>query len=130
MAATAYYFGCVKGAGHFFCVGDELTLTPRKLVPSFPEPWERLMDGGLLVNGRVPDCPDGLVYWTAAKDLWLAFYWWDRSVDTRPGSNSAFYVHGYSHARAGAAFLFATDKCRAVVDRQRFQLALVVTQAS
>ncbi len=105
----ALYFGYGDG-GHFLrgITGSRSsTLEPQRYFPGFP--WEiQHLDTGLLVNREVPDQPDGRVHWTCGgTPLWLAFFWWDRSGDPRGASNSGFYVQGFSHLEAQAAFEYA-----------------------
>jgi hypothetical protein len=112
---------------------DEATLEPKK----YGVPWTiALMDGGLLKNGSVPDQPDGRVFSTCGgpdkNDLWFAFYWWDRSGDSRSASNSGFYVRGFgAHVdesnigyRSRKAFEFACAEWPEVVSRQHYPLTL------
>ncbi len=122
LGKKAMYFGCRDSAGHFLhdtrghsFYGDG----PIDL------PWhDGLMDAALLKNGKVPDVPDGRVYWTVggAQAFWYAFYWWDRSVDTRGNCNSGFYVRGFGWPEAQAAFEFACTQFPHVVKRQKFPL--------
>ncbi len=84
------------------------------------------MDTGLLRNGKVPDVPDGRVFWTCGgnKAFWYAFYWWDRSVDTRGACNSGFYVRGFGWPEAQSAFAYACAQFPHVVERQKYALVL------
>lgn len=125
---VALYFGCLGGKGHF------LHLPGGKHAPhDHPVPWgPGLMDTGLLKNRKVPDVPDGRVHWTAGgrPDLWFAFFWWDRSVDSRGACNSGFYVRGFGPATEArdnvqAAFDFGCAAWPKVVERQEFPLRLV-----
>jgi hypothetical protein len=92
------------------------------------------MDAGLLENGKIPDVYDGRVFWTMAKDLkadrenaaWFAFYWWDRSVDTRGASNSGLYVRGFDRGRHVDAFQYGCDVWHIVVNRQKHPLNLQI----
>ncbi|APU89028.1 hypothetical protein Rctr197k_277 [Virus Rctr197k] len=126
----AFYFGYRRGDGHFFQGGPRpATLDPQRLAPGIP--WTiMLMDTGLLKNGKVPDVYDGKVFWTAARDaedketVWHAFYWWDRSGDSRPGSNSGFYVTGFGLTEREAAWKFACEAWPTVIARQRHFLVL------
>jgi hypothetical protein len=123
----AFYFGSL-GYGHF--LHDDTgrsRLKPKVLDVNFP--WEmELLDTGLLKNGKVPDWPDGRVFWTCGKDaqahLWFAFFWWDRSGDKRPGSNSGFYVNGFNFNERNEAFEFACKEWPSVIKRQEFPLML------
>ena len=121
----ALYFGYGSG-GHFLRGLERATLDPQKDCPGFP--WSIAhLDTRLLRNRQVPDDPDGRVHWTCGgKDsLWHAFFWWDRSGDSRPGSNSGFYVEGFTLAERAKAFAFACAAWPEVVKRQLFPLVLV-----
>ena len=133
MSPVAHYFGYGDG-GHFLRTRTGVrTLDPNEDFPGFP--WTgALCDSTLLKNGKVPDHPDGRVFSTCGgapiegtplRDLWIAFYWWDRSDDARPGSNSGFYVHGFEWADRESAFRFACAEWPDVVKRQLFPLRLV-----
>lgn len=125
---TAYYFGCIEIAGHFLhSEGGQTVYRPAKQVPGLP--WVGHMDCGLLENGEHKDRPDGVVHWTCGADregkrVWHAFYWWDRSVDSRPGSNSGFYVKGFEIEEREEAFEFACKTWPDVVARQKHPLVL------
>lgn len=125
--ALALYFGDRRDSGHFLHnLAGRTTLDPDKWYAEFP--WSiTLLDTGLLKNGRVPDCPNGRVYWTCggAAALWYAFTWWDRSGDARPGSNSGFYVRGFGVDQAREAFAFSCRCWPDIVQRQRHALVLV-----
>ena len=84
------------------------------------------MDTGLLKNGKRPDMIDGKVFWTCggAKAFWYAFYWWDRSIDSRHGSNSGFYVLGFGWPETSAAFAYACSQFPHIVARQKAALEL------
>ena len=127
LGKLALYFGCWERAGHFLHDVNGLHTWDGKRPADLP--WdESLMDAGLLRNGKVPDDPDGRVFWTCggAKTFWYAFYWWDRSVDTRGACNSGFYVRGFGWPEAQAAFAYACEQFPAVVKRQEYPLALQV----
>ena len=127
MNKLALYFGYGSG-GHFLRGLRNDSLDPQDDCPGFP--WTiGLLDTGLLKNGKVPDEPDGRVFWTCGKGdpLWFAFYWWDRSGDPRPACNSGFYVNGFALDERHAAFDFACAAWPAVVARQRHPLVLQET---
>jgi hypothetical protein len=121
----AFYFGYGDG-GHFLRQSNSwrTTLDPQKDIPGFP--WSiELLDTGLLKNRKVPDHPDGRVHSTAGgSPLWIAFFWWDRSGDQRPGSNSGFYVQGFCHNCTQLALDYACTEWPAVAARQPFPLVL------
>lgn len=122
----AFYFGCKNDAGHFLWSPETgLYITqPMRDVPGFPWDWG-MLDAKLLMNRRVPDQPDGHVYWTAGgSPTWLAFFWWDRSFDTRGASNSGFYVRGFSFLDRQLALDYACQQWPSIVARQQFPLVL------
>jgi hypothetical protein len=126
LGELAFYFGCWKESGHYLHDVAGYHVWRTKRPDDFP--WdESLMDGRLLKNGKVPDRPDGRVHWTCggATALWYAFFWWDRSVDTRGGSNSGFYVRGFGWPEAQAAFDYACAQFPSVITRQHHQLILI-----
>lgn len=111
-------------SGHSLRSHDRRMMDLQRDAPGFP--WTiDFIDGGLLRNRQVPDKPDGRVYWTCGgSPLWIAFFWWDRSGDTRGASNSGFYVQGFSHLQAQEAFDYACEKWFPIVERQKFPLVL------
>lgn len=123
----AVYFGTF-GHGHFLHGGlREHTLRPQRDVPGFP--WDMAaIDSGLLHTHKIPDRPDGRVWRTTAADMlreplvWHAFVWWDRTVDRRPGSNSGFYVRGFSLDEPVTAYSFACTAWPHVAARRILQL--------
>jgi hypothetical protein len=121
---VALYFGCWDKPGHFLHEASG-----RCLYGAVPDglPWdEGFMDATLLRNGNVSDVPDGRVFWTCggSKTFWYAFYWWDRSVDSRGACNSGFYVRGFGWPEAQAAFDFACGQFPHIVKRQLYPLVL------
>lgn len=119
----ALYFGCRDTPGHFLQNTTQTIYEPSRAGC----PWSLgLMDGGLLNNGRHPDVYDGKVFWTCGGRpvLWLAFVWWDNSVDRRGASNSGFYVRGFEIKERQAALDYAGEQFPRVIARQKFPLAL------
>lgn len=128
LGKMALYFGCWNQAGHYLhdINGKHVWSRFRNQRP-YDLPWgDELMDTGLLKNGKILDIPDGRVYWTCGgeKSFWYAFYWWDRSVDTRGACNSGFYVRGFGWPEAQAAFDYACIRFPQVVARQKYSLVL------
>jgi hypothetical protein len=78
-----YYFGCIGESGHYLWVSDM-----RKSLDSIG-PWGWEIDGGLAPAGHGRE----LVAAIHHLNGWTAVSFWDRSVDTRSGSNSTFLVH-------------------------------------
>jgi hypothetical protein len=89
-----FYFGCWDAIGHFLW-------TPyRHSVPMVETPWGNAVDGGLCPGKRDrrgevahEDQREGHAA-LHHRDGWTALAFWDRSVDTRPNSNSAFLAEG------------------------------------
>ena len=84
----ALYFGCWNRPGHYLRTVSNKTIW--QVCPDYPGfCWSyHLMDGGLLKNGKHPDVCDGRVFWTSGGNpFWYAFFWWDRSGDSRGASN-------------------------------------------
>lgn len=128
MSARAFYTGCLRKSGHYFWINRHTSeLYGTKIfhhIPDFISSWEKLWDGGLLKNGKHPDVYDGKVFAVPAKGPWIAFVWWDNSVDERSGSNSGFYVSGFEWSDRGTALAFAMQRWPEVVERQRHPLVL------
>ena len=124
--AAAYYFGLLGPYGHFLHgVDAKVIWHPERTIEHFPDAWLRLMDTGLLRNAKLPDEITGIVKWTCAAPDWNAFVWWDRSGDSRPGSNSGFYVSGFPSTdiastlqAARNSFDFACEQFPQIVARQ------------
>jgi len=90
-----YYFGCIDDAGHYFWVPPGASLYGRqrpaipwqdgdldaKLAPGYIGPYQ----SGPQIEGRAK---------VHHKNGWTAVAFWDRSVDSRGGSNSVFIVKG------------------------------------
>lgn len=124
MEREALYFG-YDGHGHYLHNADLSSVYLDKM-PVRP-PWSiGLMDTGLLTNGKHPDVIDGKVFWTLGGKpvLWFAFFWWDRSGDRRPNSNSGFYVRGFEIGQEAEAFAYACETFPKIVARQRVPLVL------
>lgn len=123
LGKQALYFGCWDGPGHYLYTPK----AKRWVEKEFPDlPWNSsLMDSGLLKNGEHPDICDGKVFWTAGGlAFWYAFFWWDRSVDSRGASNSGFYVRGFGWPESQEAFNYACEQFPQVISRQKYPLIL------
>lgn len=135
MAETGkiFYYGCGRKPGHYFwkpgmiqARGEETAPTPHT-TQSFPQvvPWGYSVDGKLTppderhADGRLYYAPQGkaaLHY----KDGWTAISFWDRSVDTRPGSLSTFVMEGtYDYDQAIA---LARQNFPEVFERFQFEV--------
>jgi hypothetical protein len=121
----ALYFGCWNQLGHY--LHGPGGMGEREALQRAPRlPWSMAhMDGGLLKNGKHRDTYDGKVFWTCGgRTFWYAFFWWDRSKDTRGASNSGFYVRGFGWPEPQEAFDYACSVFPNVVGRQHHPLVL------
>ena len=98
--SNVYYFGCWRDSGHYLKHpgGSSVHSADEKV-----RPW-KMIDGCLPPARR--DRPDRRGYARVLKeagqgkaalhykDGWTAIAFWDRSVDKRGASNSAFFVRG------------------------------------
>ena len=78
-----YYFGCKEESGHFLWKPNQITTAHYQLSGL---PW-KYIDTAL--------CPQTTSQQGVAKihhkDGWTAMAFWDKSIDSRPGSNSVFF---------------------------------------
>lgn len=120
-----YYFGSLYQRGHHLVRVDEVAVHETQLEKiKFPWTFDDI-DGGFLKTGNITDIVDGRVHWFASADTkWYGFVWWDRSCDTRPGSNSGFYVPNVDAVPSMVAFRRACDAFPQVVRRQRIPFLL------
>lgn len=99
--ANVYYFGCWRESGHYLwkpgrshAWDDERNgVLPWKFIDGCLPPARRGRPdsrGYRSVEREAPQGHAALHY----KEGWTAFAFWDRSVDTRGGCNSAFFVRG------------------------------------
>lgn len=98
MSIEVYYFGCAPNdTGHYLwfpgfrSVGRGGPALPWK-YRGFATGIQLVLDGSLtprLTEQRQGPCAVHYV------DGWTAVAWWDRTQDTRPGSNSAIIIAGY-----------------------------------
>lgn len=123
MTKEVFYFGYKTRGHHLYHENAQMRIVDCLNVRGFP--WDDIIDAGLLEAWNVADRPDGRVHWIQdEKSLWYAFCWWDRSGDTRPNSNSGFYVKGFNKGERTPAFIHACSKFPEIVSRQKFNLKL------
>lgn len=129
MEKRAFYSGTLRETGHYFWLSEHKCVLYDcdilEAIPNFIPAWAKIWDGGLLQNSQTPDIYNGTVIAVPAKGPWIAFAWWDRSIDSRGASNSGFYVSGFEWADRAEAFKFAMEKWPDVVERQKHPLVLV-----
>lgn len=83
--AQVLYFGCIGEAGHYLWNHRGRQTTDWASI----QPWGEEVDGGLAPQDNGERQGEALLH---HKGGWTAIAFWDRSVDSRPGSNSAFLV--------------------------------------
>lgn len=92
----AFYFGCLQEPGHFWW-SSSLSRAP---LPGTTFP---MVDGVYCPPATDKEGVAQVVYMTLHqyRGPWTLVSFWDRSVDSRPGSNSAFLLEGaYSFTAA------------------------------
>jgi hypothetical protein len=87
-----FYFGCYDDKGHYALAADGLGLRYSAEERDFVKnnPWSYKIDGGLCRSWPQTE-GEALIH---HKDGWTALSFWDRSIDSRPGSNSNFLAEG------------------------------------
>lgn len=85
-----WFFGAVGQAGHHLWVPGEAPHFQPKSFPAYQKignglEWERLDASALLLPADVPG--DVAITWLPAHGV-TVLAWWDRHVDSRPGSNA------------------------------------------
>lgn len=125
----ALYFGADKfDQGGHYLRDTSMRVIERNMHKITGLPWSTaIMDTCLLKNGQIHDEVTGRVYWThgGTRVDWFAFFWWDRSADSRPNSNSGFYVRGFDYHQLEEAWRFACHCFPRVIERQTIPLTLV-----
>lgn len=82
-----FYFGCIGESGHYLWSRSGSRYDAEKSLPF----CVHILDAGLL-NPNAPQV-EGLIRHVIIEG-WTIMTFWDRSVDRRPRSNSAFVVEG------------------------------------
>ena len=119
-----FYFGCWGGTGHYLWTEGYGSVNHR-LISDFV-PWtmeevaSRLCPKGEDVRGFNDYQPEGLVK-VHHKHGFTAIVFWDRSVDSRPGSNSGFYAPIPNTPFHHMKILFQ-ERFPQVFDRFKFEL--------
>src|SRR5579862_26022 len=90
-----FYFGPWDQAGHYMRSDDHppQDLEGWRAVSHFTytNPWGRSIDGSL----APPDTHMEGFARVHHKDGWTALSFWDRTIDSRPGSHSTYLAEGY-----------------------------------
>ena len=126
----AYYFGCWDDSGHYWHTSPLKQYLPgRKIDERVPLQLRR----GKIDSRFCPGVVDGENYKSRSEAVgegrlthvegWTVLGWWDRSIDSRPGSNSNIVAMGtwdYTVMIAIADAQFPT-----ILSRQRTPIVLV-----
>jgi hypothetical protein len=116
---NAFYFGCYEESGHYLFRPGPMS-TPSSSIPKdFPVKPYGLLDGRLLRNGPQPQ---GVCTHYRGINGWTLISFWDRSVDSRGGSNSTFLCRG-EHTFEEMLALFK-EHFPTIVSRFKFPLVL------
>lgn len=113
MGQQFYYFGCIGSPGHY------LHDVNGRSVRMTNTPWGNQIDTGLLDKKAPQRQGEGVL---VQKDGWTALSFWDRSVDGRSGSNSAFILNGT--ATFDEMLALANDYFPKVVGRFDFPITM------
>jgi hypothetical protein len=92
LTMKVYYFGCLYEPGHY--LWENMHMRNSELFRQ--QPWGPRLDGyihGSTVRDMTLYIPEGRA-WLHHLNGWTLLSFWDHSVDTRPGSNSAFIAEG------------------------------------
>lgn len=81
-----YFFGCKDTGGHY-CFDPE---GGKSTGYNWPGPWNKKIDGTLPPQRDKTEFKCTVTH----KEGWTALAFWDYTIDTRPGSNSAFFTRG------------------------------------
>lgn len=94
MSVPIYYFGSLSAKGDHFlrAPGQKPASADRKLIP-WPD-LDAALCPGFVMAGTPPQAQVEGKAKLHHKDGWTALAFWDRSLDTRYGSNSAFFAPG------------------------------------
>lgn len=113
-----YYFGCYGGTGHYM---HDVHMN-RDWEFCKTNTWGYHVDGGLAPGSEAKNAnkykdPEYTNHYNREgsaklhhKDGWTALAWWDRSVDSRPGSNSVILAEGQFTEVEMVGFLFTEFK--------------------
>jgi hypothetical protein len=85
-APKVFYFGCLDNGHHLYDADGEM------MYRQIETPWGEHPDGVLCPDERLGQLQGKALL--HQKDGWTAIGFWDRTGDSRPGSNSAFMVRG------------------------------------
>lgn len=118
-AMEIYYYGCYRDIGHRMLQPRSLVCSQTELEFLHANPWGVEIDGDL--------CPPGVQWEGQAlihhKDGWTVLAFWDRSIDSRPNSNSNFLAKGIFDFEQMLAL--AREHFPEVISRFHFQIVEV-----
>lgn len=114
MNPEVLFFGCYGSPGHGLN-------SPRTGYLRYDStPWGNKLDGGLLTDDYYKEAHKGVLGAVKVhhKDGWTAIAFWDRSGDSRGGSNTAFLVA--AHMTGEELFELARQQWAKVCTRPNF----------
>jgi hypothetical protein len=119
MSGLVYYYGCANDdAGHFLWAPDRSSRFGLEGVRNFrmAQPWGVGIDGPIEADFPQTQGKAHLHY----RDGWTALWFWDRSVDSRPGSHSTFIAEGTLSLEA--MLVLARERFPEVWARYKFEV--------
>ena len=97
MVRLLYYFGCIREAGHYLWTDERNSHYPDTIsrqTPGLNPALLKAIDGVFAPHCLTEYQPEGLYQESIVPPVRIVA-WWDRSVDKRPGSNSALIGYGF-----------------------------------
>jgi hypothetical protein len=118
MSKLLLYFGCVREAGHHLWANESRSMRPEQIAAQYDinPNLLRNLDATFPPGHAQHEC----IYNTCVIHPIRIIAWWDRSLDKRPGSNSALIGIGYNSA--DDMFIDAETQFPSVMKRQNMKL--------
>jgi hypothetical protein len=85
------YYGCWDDSGHYYYDEHGMSMTRRAAALATKMPWGIYDIDGAMQPRHHHREGEALL---ACKGGWSVLTFWDRSIDTRPGSLSAYFAEG------------------------------------
>ena len=119
---TILYFGCIGDCGHYLWSSERNKIHVR--TPFNNDRFVMHLDSAF----SPPDT------WTQGQAMrsqvgpWTILDWWDRSVDTRPGSHSLVVARGYRGSTLAEILVDFGKVFPSVLARQRFPVVEIAIE--